>query len=64
LILHIIMGFAAHLWFRVEVRQSSHCLANPYLRGSHQRNADRRKEPAKPFFLNEKTHENLQRKTR
>jgi hypothetical protein len=24
--------------------------ANYYLRGSHQRNADRRKEPDKPFF--------------
>jgi hypothetical protein len=35
----------------------------PYLRDSHQRKTDRRKEPAKPSFK-EKSHVNFQRKTR
>ncbi len=35
----------------------------PHLRDSHQRNADRGKEPAKPSFK-EKSHVNFQRKTR
>ena len=55
------------MWFRGEViyrTALARAASGSYLRGSRQKNADRRKEPAKPFFFKEKTHENLQRKTR
>jgi large subunit ribosomal protein L13 len=41
-----IEGFAANSWLRDEV--------HPHLRDSHQRSADRGKEPAKPLSLREK----------
>jgi hypothetical protein len=74
LIIHIIRGSAAPSGSAAElpgalladftsVESASSRQANYYLRGSHQRNADRRKEPDKPFLKRE-THEYFQRKTR
>ena len=51
MILHIIVGFAAHRGSAAKCGRGVIFCQICHLRGSHQKNADRGKEPDKPFFL-------------